>query len=202
MGRIVRTTIVFCSLLLLSGCFETFSLVDADYRPKGKSIAVISGLDSKGNVAVAQEMSDALRKNTRLHVMPHKQASQAIANYPIKIKGPYSYAFLEIEEDYAASDTKKIREIQKKLGVDYLYVIWTPTATTDGSGKMQQFHMIAQLFDNAGKEVGNGKFMAAAGKTNCCLAAKPDDRDRADAVEETCDYVSREIGEKLGMLKQ
>jgi len=188
--------------MLLTGCFETFSLVETDYRPKGKSIAVIAGLDSEANVVVAQRMADALKKNTRLQVLPHKQAAQAIPNYPVRIKGPYNYAFLEIEPEYGNTDRKKIREIQQKLGVDYLYVIWTPTATVT-QGSIHQLHAIAQLFEGpSAKEVGNGKFMMTAGRVGCCLMPAPDDKDKANAVNDSCDYVAREIGEKLGMLKK
>lgn len=199
----VRTASVLVLPILLSGCFETFSLLETDYRPKGKTMAVIAGLDTESNVVLAQRMTDALKKNTRFQMMPHKQAAQAIPNYPVKIKGPYSSAYLEIEEDYSRTDRKKIRDIQQKLGVDFLYVIWTPTAT-EMQGSIQQLHIIGQMFEgSSGKELGHGKYMATAGRVGgCCLVPKPDDKDRANAVDDISDYVSREIGEKMGMLKK
>lgn len=187
---------------LLAGCFSAFSLVEPGYRPKGRSIAVLAGLNSESNVILAQRMSEALRKNTRFQVMPHKQAAAAVPNYPATIRGPYTSAYFQIEDDYANTDKKKIRDIQQKLGVDYLYVLWTPTATSDGSGRIQQLHIIAQMFESSGKEVGNGKYAATAGRTNCCLVPRPDDKDRASAVDDICDYVAKEIGEKMGMLKK
>ncbi len=187
--------------LLMAGCFQTFSLVDADYRPKGKSIAVVSGLDGDANVAVAERMTVALKKLTKFQVLPNKQVAGSLPNYPQKIKGPYLYAYFEIEDDYGNTDIKAVQQIQRKLGVDYLYVVWAPTATVT-QGKIEQLHCIGQLFAGpSSKEVGRGKFAATAGKTDCCLVPPPNDKDRANAVDEAAEYVAREIGEKLGMLK-
>ncbi|MDH4162320.1 MAG: hypothetical protein OEW15_06465 [Nitrospirota bacterium] len=203
MGQSIRMAFILAVTILLAGCFDTFSLIETDYRPKGKSIAVIAGLDSEANVVMAQRMTEALRKNTRFQVMPHKQAAQAIPNYPVKIKGPYSSAYLEIEEDYNNTDKKKIKDIQQKVGADYLYVVWTPTATVT-QGTIHQLHVIAQMFEGPGaKEVGHGKYAATAGRVGgCCLVPKPDDKDKANAIDETSEYVAKEIGEKMGMLKK
>lgn len=202
MRQAIRSAVMLGLTLFVAGCFETFSLVEADYRPKGKSIAVISGLDSEANVVVAQRMTEALRKNTRLQVLPHKQAAQAVPNYPARIKGPYNYAFFEIEPEYGNTDKKKIREIQQKLGVDYLYVIWTPTATVT-QGSIHQLHAIAQMFEGpSSREIGNGKFAMTAGAAGCCLLPAPETKEKANAVDDACDYVSRDIGEQLKMLKK
>jgi len=50
--------------------------------------------------------------------------------------------------------------------------------------------------------VGNGRFNAVAGRTDCCLVPAPDSKDKANAVKDATDYVAKEIGEKTGMLKQ
>jgi hypothetical protein len=195
-------SIIAAAGLLLTGCIETFSLVNADYRPKGKTIAVVSGLDSDANVAVAERMSAALRKHTRFQVTPHKQVAAALPGYPSKIKGPYLFAYFEIDEDYGNTDMKKIRQVQQQLGVDYLYVIWAPTATVT-QGTIEQLHCIAQLFEGpSSREVGHGKFAATAGRVGgCCLVPPPSDKDRSDAVDDATVFVAKEIGEKLGMLK-
>ncbi len=194
----MRIAVLVVLSLLMAGC-ETFRLVDQDYRPKGRSIAVVSGLESSGNSAVAERMTIALRKFTRLQVTPYKQVAGAVP--PQKIKGPYLYAYFEIEEDYGNTDVKKIQQIQRKLGVDYLYVVWAPTATVTNN-KIEQLHCIGQLFAGpSSKEVGHGKFAATAGKTDCCLVPPPNDQDRSDAVDEAAERVAKEIGGKLGMSK-
>lgn len=186
--------------LFLTACISTFDPVSSDVRFKGKTMAVIAGLDNEPNLQLAQAMSESLRKQTRFQVMSHKQAAQKIAGYPVKVQGPWKSAYFEIEVDYTKTDMKKVRSIQQQLGVDYLYVLWTPSETVY-NGKIHSLNVIGQMFEN-GKEVGNGRFNATAGHTDCCLVPAPNDRDKADAMKDTSDYVAKQIGEKTGMLKQ
>lgn len=190
------------AVLLLAGCFSTFTLTDSGYRTRGKTLAVAAGLDNEASLKVAKGMTEALRKNTRFQVLSQAQVSQAVPGYPQKIKGPYTYAFLQIEADYGNTDRKKVRELQQRIGADYLYVVWVPTATVT-QGTIHQLHIIAQLFEAPeAKEVGNGMYAATAGRVaGCCLVPAPTDQDKGDAVKDTADYVAREIGEKMGMLK-
>jgi hypothetical protein len=202
MNAVIRLA-VSCLLIVTSGAcsFATFRPVDPNFRPKGKTLAVVAGLDDEPTAFVAQAMTDAFRKNTRFQVMPQKQVAQAVPGYPQTIKGPYSSAYFQIETDYAHTDVKKVRDIQQRLGVDYLYVMWAPTATVV-QGKIQQLHIVAQLFEGPNsREVGNGMFAATAGRVGCCLAPTPGEKDRVQAVKDSTDYVAREIGEKTGMLK-
>ncbi|MHB8843824.1 MAG: hypothetical protein ACYC7L_03670 [Nitrospirota bacterium] len=187
-------------LMLLGGCISTFSPVDADFKAKGKTIAVVAGLDNEPNIATARNMAESLKRNTRFQVVPASQVKQSLPGYPSNIQGPYKSSYFEIEVDYTKTDMKKIRSIQQQLGVDYLYVIWTPSATVYNE-KIHSLNAVAQLFEK-GREVGNGRFNATAGRTDCCLVAAPDSKDKANAIKDATDYVAREIGEKTGMAKQ
>lgn len=187
-------------LVVLGGCISTFSPVDANFKVKGKTIAVVAGLDNEPNIATARNMAESLKKKTRFQVVPHSQVKQSLPNYPSNIQGPYKSSYFEIEVDYTKTDMKKIRSIQQQLGVDYLYVVWTPSATVYNE-KIHSLNAVAQLFEN-GREVGNGRFNATAGRTDCCLVAAPDSRDKANAIKDATDYVAREIGEKTGMARQ
>jgi len=185
---------------VIAGCISAFDPVNSDVKFKPKSLAVVAGLDVEQNVQLAQAMSESLRKYTRFQVIPHKQAAQKIAGYPVKIQGPWKSAYFEIEVDYSKTDMKKVRSIQQQLGVDYLYVLWTPSETVYNR-KIHSLNVIGQMFEN-GKEVGNGRFNATAGKTDCCLVPAPDAKDKADAMKDTADLVARQIGERTGTLKQ
>ena len=194
-------SILFIVLSLFVGACSTFNLVDQNFRPKGKTLAVISGLNNDPNVLTAQYMTDALRKNSRFQVMSQKQVAQSVSNYPQNIKGPYKTAYFQIDTDYSNTDIKKIRQIQQQLGVDYLYVMWTPTAPVMND-KLHTLHIIAQLFEGpSSKEVGNGMFGATAGKTDCCLVPTPGDEDTAQALKDRTDYTAKQIAEKTGMQK-
>ena len=198
--RFTRTIPLLVLTVMLGACVATFTPVNGDVRFKGKTLAVIAGLDNEANLVVAQSMSESLRKNTRFQVMPYKQVAQTVTGYPGKIQGPYKTAYFEIEMDHSKTDLKRIKAIQQQLGVDYLYVLWSPSVTVYND-KIHSFNIIAQMFD-AGKEVGNGRFNAVAGRTDCCLVPAPDSKDKTNAIKDATDYVAKEIGEKTGMLKQ
>lgn len=195
-----RSIILIILPLFLSAC-SGFNLVDSNFKPRGRTLAVISGLNNDPNMLTAQYMTDALRKNSRFQVMSQKQVSQSIPGYPQNIKGPYKSAYFQIDTDYSNTDIKKIRQIQQQLGVDYLYVMWTPSATITNN-KIYTYNIITQLFEgSSGKEVGNGMFGATAGRTDCCLVPKPGDEDKAKAIKDTTEYVAKQIAEKTGMQK-
>lgn len=202
MRRFIQN-VIFLTLLGLSvGCISAFTPIDSNFKPKGKTLAVIAALENKENVEVAYHMTEALKKNTRFQVMSQKQVAQTLSDYPSKIQGPFRSAYFEIETDYSKTDIKKIRAIQKRLGSDYLYVIWTPSRTIYNR-KMEVLNIVAQMFEApSSKEVGNGKFGSAAGHTDCCLVPAPGDEDRTKGMKDTSEYVARQIGEKTGMLRQ
>jgi hypothetical protein len=195
----IRRVWLLVLTMMLGACMSTFNPVNGDFKPKGKTLAVIAGLDHESNQLAAQYMSESLKQNTRFQVMPYKQVKQTLPNYPTNIQGPYKTAYFEIEVDYAKTDLKKIKAVQQQLGVDYLYVLWAPSATTYGS-KIHSLNIVAQLFEN-GKEVANGRFNATAGRSTCCLSPAPDTGDKVNAIKDATDYVAKEIAEKTGMAK-
>ena len=193
-----RTMPLLLLTVMLSACASGFTPT-GDATFKGKTLAVIAGLDNEPNLAVAQAMSESLRKNTHFQVMPYKQAAQAVTGYPGKIQGPYKTSYFELQVDYTRTDLKRIKAIQQQLGVDYLYVLWSPTETVYND-KIHSLNIVSQMF-SAGKEVGSGRFNAVAGRSDCCLVPAPDTKDKADAIRDATDYVAKEIGEKTGMAK-
>ncbi len=198
--KLLRKSAVLVFLIVLNAC-STFTLTDTDFKPKGKTIAVVAGLDDDENVKVAYYMTEALRKHSRFQVVPQKQVAQTLG-YPIKIQGPYKTAYFQIETDYTKTDVKRIRTILQKLGVDYVYAVWTPS-TTVYNEKIHSLHAVGQMFQGPdAKEVGNGRFDATAGKTDCCLASAPGDQDKTNSIKDASEYVAKEIAEKTGMQKR
>ena len=201
MERCIRKIAILVLLISLTACFSPFTPIDQDFRPKGKTLAVVAALDSDENIAVAAAMTESLRKNSRYQVMPQRQVAQTLG-YPIRIQGPFKSAYFEIETDYKKTDVKRIRSIQQKLGVDYVYAIWTPSSTVYNE-KIHSLHAVGQMFEGPGaKEVGNGRFDITAGHTDCCLVPAPGDKDKENAIKDTAEYVSKHIAEKTGMQKR
>jgi len=202
MKMYVKTVITIGFAIFLSSCsFSTFNLVDEGYKPKGKRIAVISGLNDDSNLFVAKMMTGALDKVSVFKSLSQEKIAKAIKDYPINIKGPYSAAYLDVDVDYSKTDVNMIKELQRKLGVDYMYVLWIPLATTS-NGNVKQLHVVTQLFEfPGGKEVANGRFdVASVG--GVLWRSMPTAEDDMKAAKETTEYVAKETAEKMGMLKR
>lgn len=148
-----RALIVALGLLAIlagSGCSHynvDFSLTDSKFKPKGSSIAIISGTKEPQNVALAKLVSDSLRKKSRYQVASPAQISQALGPYPQTIKGPYKSAYLAIDTDWELGDRQKIANMQRLLGVDYLYVIWAPITVSSNGSPEGRMPAVAQLFE-------------------------------------------------------
>jgi hypothetical protein len=190
-GRLsLRAVLAIVLALAVSGCFNAFNVIDSDFKPKGRSMAVLAGVPEEGNAAVAALVADELRKQSRYQVMPNAQVAKAVKPYPQAIKGPYRSAYFAIDVDWGLTDKQKLTALQRALGVDYLYVIWAPTAVSYG-GSGANLQLVGQLFEFPGaKEVGHGAFQLLLQK------------DKAEYLKEGAEKVARQVAEETGMLKR
>jgi len=180
--------------LFCTGC-TTFELTDNAFQPKGKKLAVVAGMTNAGSLKAADVFTHELSKASQYQVMPQTQVAKAIPSYPQLIKGPYDSAYFEIEINYARTDLARVKEIQKHVGTDYLYVLWAPSTTSNG-GKSWLFtnyaamQVIAQLFEfPGGREVGHGKYMIRIND------------DKKEMVVDDMQHVAKEMAEKTRMPK-
>jgi hypothetical protein len=179
-----------------------FTMTEPPSHPRGKTIAVVSGLKKDINVFIAGCMADALQRRSTFQVIPHDQVARKLPSYPFNIAGPYRSAYFDIEEDYSRTDLAKVRELHRMLGADYLFIIWAPTGSTLEK-KIVFVDMISQLFEGPGaREVGHGVFWASAGRSTCFLSPTPKEEDVQASLKKACDRVATEIAEKTGMEKK
>jgi hypothetical protein len=150
-SRLILAALGVATLFGITGCLHygvDFTLMDNSFKPKGRSIAIISGTKQPQSVAIAAMVSDSLRKISHYQVASAAQISRALAVYPVTIKGPYRSAYLgSIDTDWTLGDRQKIADIQRSLGVDYLYVIWAPTGLQSGRSDSSVIPAVAQLFE-------------------------------------------------------
>ncbi len=188
-GLALRVAIAAMLALAASGCFNAFNVLDGNFKPKGRSIAVLAGVPEEANLAVAALVTEELRKQSRYRVMSQAQIAEAVKPYPQLIKGPYRSAYFEVDVDWSLTDKQKLAAMQRSLGVDYLYVMWAPTAVSWGSNKGANLHLVAQLFEFPGaKEVGQGAFLLYISK------------DDTTSLKQGAEKVARQLAEKTGML--
>jgi hypothetical protein len=180
--------------LLLSGC-ATFHLTQEPFQPKGNKLAVIAGLTNPSSLQAAQALANEIGQSSQFQVLPQKQVVQAIANYPQLVKGPYSSAYFEIDEDYAKTDVGRVKDIQQRLGVDYLYILWAPTSVQSGGRGLffknyPLMHVVAQVFEfPGGKEIGRGKYLLRV------------DDDHKELLQDDVARIAKEFAEKTHMPK-
>jgi hypothetical protein len=180
--------------LVVSGC-ATFHLTQEPFQPKGKKLAVISGMTNASSLSLAEALGDELGKASRFQVLSQKQVAQSIPNYPQLVKGPYKSAFFEIDVDYAKTDLARVKDLQQHLGVDYLYVLWAPATVTRGGSSLffknyPVTQIVAQLFESpGGKEVGRSQY-----------AVRVDDQTH-QVLSEDMRRVALELAEKTHTLK-
>ena len=193
-SRDMRCWITLGVTLVLSGC-ATFHLTQEPFQPKGKKLAVISGLTNASSLSVAQALGDELGKTSRFQIVSQKQVAQAIPNYPQLIKGPYKSAYFEIDVDYAKTDVARVKELQHHLGVDYVYVLWAPATVSHGGSSLffknyPVTQIVAQLFESpGGKEVGRSQY-----------AVRVDDQTH-QVLSDDMRRVALELAEKTHTLK-
>jgi len=187
-GLALRVAVAAMLALAASGCFNAFNVLDGNFKPKGRSIAVLAGVPEDANLAVVALVTDELRKQSRYRVMSQAQIAEAVKPYPQLIKGPYRSAYFEVDVDWKLTDKQKLAVLQRSLGVDYLYVMWAPTAVSSG-GKGASLHLVAQLFEFPGaREVGQSPNYSQRNK------------DDASNLKQGAEKVARQLAEKTGML--
>jgi hypothetical protein len=180
--------------VLIEGC-ATFQLTQEPFTPKGRKLAVIAGLTNASSQEAAQAFAGELSTASQFQVMPQKQVAQSIPNYPQLIRGPYNSSYFEIDVNYTRTDLYLVKQLQKNLGTDYVYVLWAPTVTTNGqkslfSKNYSMMTVIAQLYEFPdGKEVGHGTYMVRI------------DPDKNQIVLDDLRRVTKELAEKTKMLR-
>jgi hypothetical protein len=180
--------------LLLTAC-STFHLVDGNFKPKGKSLAVLAGLSDETTLMTATFLTQSLEKNSNFKVISQKQIAQTVPNYPLHIKGPYGASYIEVDVDYSLTDRNKLADIQKRLAVDYLYVVWAVNAVRYRSsntigGNFPVLNVVAQFFEYpGGREVGRGFYRPRL------------DSAKAELMRKDLDAVAKEFAQKTGMAK-
>jgi hypothetical protein len=155
----------FIVLVTLAACSANPYLVNQkDFRPDGGELAVIAAKPNGLTELHAFYITLGLQINSRFTVLSQKQVAEKLGTYPVNIQGPFEYVYTNIHSDYTKTDLNAIKEIQQKLGVKYLYVIWSPREFTgnfffENRWGWVPVDNIVQVFEFPGaREVAHGIF--------------------------------------------
>ena len=203
--RIIPLFLLF-TLFTLSSCVTGFKVTGDKSNIKGPTLAVIAGLKNEESFLFAQHLTEELQKNSNFKVLSQEQIKSKLSIYPDNIKGPYAkFSIEKIVEDYNNTDLNKIKDIQNKLGVDNILIIWAPIHlknTGDGyTGDIYEIHSINQFFSFPGcKEVGRGKFKA--GYASGFVIGVKVKRNLNDGIKQGSEMLAKNIVKETNMLKQ
>lgn len=155
--KFVSRFIVLALLAVNISCAGlTFNIVNKDFNTNGKKIAVVSGLNKEENLVYSAILTNALKKKSGLRVVSQKYIKSKLPHYPYRIKGPY-LAYITMDTKYERTNLEQIKELYRKLNVDFIYVVWTPSMHT--SGPWAHLSVVGQMFSfPQGKEIGRGDY--------------------------------------------
>lgn len=195
--KIVLIGVLLCFVAGCSG--PTFKPLSSDFHAKeSASLAVVSGLKKSSNAQLAHYLTEAFKAQSTYRVLSQAAIAKAVKGYPYNIQGPYSSAYFEIKSDFDKTDLEMIRQLQKKLGVDYLFVIWAPLTTTFNQSA-PTIHVVSQMFESPGaREVGQGNFFSTAHKFSI-VHRDATAEEVKKGMERTAKVVALELSAKTGM---
>jgi len=150
-----------------AGCATNvpFDLFQEGYKPKGKSLAVISGSSDDADIRFAEHVTKKLQEMSTLKVLSQQEVERRVGKYPanIKITEPK-------DKDkpvwYAAGEKAKIDSLHGAVKTDYLLVVWVTnvnrivTRDSRGGGSVSYgAGFVSNLVEySPGKAVGYSEF--------------------------------------------
>ncbi len=131
----IFSIIIMISLTGIIACSTTgtkkiiFELLEPDKKIKPAKIAVIAGTEDEIDFQIADSLSKALSKETKFLVLKQEEIKSLIPSYPLNnriIDFNIMKEKKEVQQSAFLTDSSKssIDEIQKKLKVDYIFIVW------------------------------------------------------------------------------
>jgi hypothetical protein len=190
--------ITLISLIFCTSCMPSFNIrKNAEINFKNKSIAVLAATRDNETVLICNAINNELSKQTNFKVLDNTEIKKLIPQYPLKVKGPYDFAFKSIADNYKLTDLERVKEIQGKLKTDYILFLWCPSRFVDEKGT---YYIIMQGFSKSQKDYfASGKYRINHSGKQLILGA-PDSF--KDMVNDFSKKFAKSVGKKTGTLKK
>ena len=200
MKKTVFAVLAAFTALMLNGCGASIQVID-DVRAEGNRIAFVAGSTDQASLLTAAEFTDQFEKKSALKVVSQQEIAAKLGAYPVKIQGPYKESFSECEVSFDETDKKKINEIQKKLGADYLCVIWAPPFGYS-QGAMSTFVFTCEVFATPQSiETHQGKFSIMYADKDAIVIGKAP-RSMEESIRTSSAPAAELLAEKMKVLKK
>ncbi|MDA3901290.1 MAG: hypothetical protein PF637_12325 [Spirochaetes bacterium] len=192
--------ILLVQVLFQTSCVNTYYHAKKNIYPNQQTkVVVIAGMFDKSTTNFAELLTQEFEKKTKFSMIPQKSLKRSNKYYPIRIKGPFSSSFYEIEDDYTLTDKESVLMYARSVKADYVYVVWVPVVYAAG-GSIGECSVIGQMFDvRTGEEIGNGKY-SMYWFTGTYIGSGAA-RTHEEALKQGAGFAVREIAEKMKVAK-
>ncbi|HPA71324.1 MAG TPA: hypothetical protein PKY31_03590 [Spirochaetota bacterium] len=197
----IKSMVVVAGVVMLASCVTLFKPVNDKSNIKGVRLAVVPGINEKTNIMFARQFAEEFGRSTKFKVQSHADTMGRLGQYG-EIQGPYRKGHIDYFDAWDKTDRAKLTDIQKRLGVDNLYVVWaTREKISEQTGsKVLQVETYTQFFAFPGAvEIGQAKFDVTYAEGFVIGAKVP--RNREDAIKQVAPPVVKEVAEKTGYSK-
>lgn len=144
--RVIKAIGLVALVVVLEGCGgyrypnRPFSLMDEGHPVKVTSVAVIAGSNKDASKQLAEFVTTEMQEKTDFKVLSQEAVRKQVRGYPIEIAIKDKETREKEGDDvnhvwFPSSEAAKLSEIQKKLKVDNLYVVWIPWMRAFSNGR-------------------------------------------------------------------
>lgn len=124
-ARLMVPLLFLAVLVLTTGCATNvpFDFFQDGYKPRGNSIAVVSGGNDETEVKFAEYVTKSLQEKSTLKVLSQSEVDRRVGKYPVNIKTA------EPKDSgkpvwLAQGEKAKIDAMHGALKTDYVLVVW------------------------------------------------------------------------------
>lgn len=186
---------------ITAGCATNvpFDYFQEGHKPKGASLAVISGSGDDADVRFAEHLTKKLQERSTLKVLSQAEVGRRSGRYPVKIKigqpkNPDKPVW------YAAGEKGKVDALHDAVKTDYLLVVWVTNLnryiTQNNMGATSVSYgasFIGNLLEySPGKAVGYTDFGRSRGQS-CCLFGVSEGQDIDALLEGSAEDMAAEF---------
>jgi hypothetical protein len=203
---LVRVVTLVGSFAALTGCATNvpFEFFQEGYKPKGRSLAVVSGGTDEAGIKFAEHLTTHLQQKSTLKVMSQAEVDRRVGKYPVNIK-----TAAPKDEDkpvwFAPGEKAKVDAMHGALKTDYVLVVWvsglnrfTSTSSTGGTRVSYGAWLIGNLVEySPGKAVGYADFGRSKSQS-CFLFGGSEGKDIDELLRGSAEDMAEELAERTG----
>jgi hypothetical protein len=192
--------------LMATGCCATnvpFEFFQEAYRPRGGSIAVVSGSADETDIKFAEYVTRSLQEKSTLKVLSQPEVDRRVGKYPVNIKTAEPK-----DSDkpvwLAPGEKAKVDAMHGALKTDYVLVVWIANLSRISSrnGVSYGASIIGNLFEySPGKAVGYSDYGRSRSQS-CFLFGGSEGKDIDALLKGSAEDLAEDLADRTKTAKK